>query len=84
MSADLHNLRKLMEAAQITEPLCVKYTELGREDDRRLYAFLMEGDSEDGVIICVDEEPTGLDVPSPRLEFIAAVINAYLKGDPLT
>jgi len=65
-----------MREAQITEPLCVAYEELGSLDNLKLFAFLMEGDAEDGTIICVDEEPTGTDVPSPRLEFIAAAVNA--------
>ena len=69
-------LERLMREAQITEPLCVAYEELGSLDNLKLFAFLMEGDAEDGTIICVDEEPTGTDVPSPRLEFIAAAVNA--------
>lgn len=73
---ELEELKKLLAEAQITEPLCVDYQELGAEDNRRLYAFLMEGDAEDGAIVCVDEEPVGRDVPSPRLELIAAAVNA--------
>ena len=72
----MDELKRLMKAAQITEQLCVDYVELGAEDNRRLCAFLMEGDKDDGIIVCVDEEPTGTDVPSPRLEFIAAAVNA--------
>ncbi len=69
-------MKRLMGEAQITEPLCVDYKELGAEDNRRLFAFLMEGDAEDGAIVCVDEEPVGRDSPSPRLELIAAAVNA--------
>ena len=69
-------LERLLAAADFTEPLTVNYTELGRLDDPKLYAFLMEGDPDDGAHVAVDEEPTGTDVPSPRLEAIAALVNA--------
>ena len=78
MDADkLEELERLYAAAQFTEKLCVSYDELGPDDNRRLYAFLMEGDPDDGVYVCVDEDPWyGADPPSPRLEAIAAAINA--------
>ena len=73
----LDELEKLYAAAQFTEKLCVSYDELGPDDNRRLYAFLMEGDPDDGVYVAVDEDPwTNCDPPSPRLEAISAAINA--------
>lgn len=77
MTQSIDELERLYAAAQFTEKLCVSYDELGNEDTRRLYAFLMEGDAKDGVYVCVDEEPWyNADPPSPRLEAVAAAINA--------
>lgn len=76
---DLDELKALAEAAKFSEPLQVDYQCLRVGlDDENLLAFLMHGDSEDGEYVCVDEEPTERDgPPSPRLEFIAALVNAF-------
>ena len=76
MTYDTAELKRLMEAGQFTKPLFIDYAELGLDDNTRLVAFLMHGDPDDGEYVCVDEDPSGLDVPSPRLEAIAAAVNA--------
>ncbi|MEL7110956.1 MAG: hypothetical protein AAGL99_16970 [Pseudomonadota bacterium] len=74
---DYAELKKLAEA-YFPERLSVDYVSLRSLDDESLYAFLMHGPKDDGDHVCVDENPDQLDgPPSPRLETIAEVVNAF-------
>lgn len=48
----------------------VRYENIGPDDNPNLIAFLEEG-SDEGRILCIDEDPRGEDLPSPALHYIA-------------
>ena len=76
---DHDELKKLAEA-YFPEKLSVDYTLLRSFDNESLYAFLMHGPKEDDDCVCVDEKPDELDgPPSPRLEAISEIVNAFPK-----
>lgn len=73
------DLDALEKAAKLfSEKLTVSYHLFSSGPDEHLSAFLMDGDEDDGSIICVDEDPDPYldELPSPRLHAIADIVNA--------
>lgn len=63
--------RRLLEKAT-PGPWSVEYSEIGDGPDRRLIAFVMGSDE---TYVVVDEDPAGVDEPSPDARLIVYAVN---------